>query len=339
MNITLDAMGGDYAPETAVHGGVWAAQDFGVTVQLVGQPHRIKTELAKHNTQGLDLAVIPASEVIEMDEHPAKAARTKKDSSMHVGLRLVKAGESQAFVSAGNSGGILATSLFELKRIKGVKRPALTTIFPTRQEPGFCFFLDVGANTEVKAEYLYQFAVMGSLYVERVLGVSQPRVGILSTGEEEGKGNQLVVQAAELMKSGPFNFIGNVEGRDIPEGLADVVVTDGFTGNIIIKFSEGIAKFILGTLEGEIKARPLAMVGSVLSRGAFKAARTKLDYREFGGGALLGVNGVVIITHGRSDAYTVRNAIRVAETAVENNIIEAITQVQKNRSVKVKEES
>lgn len=332
MIITLDAMGGDFAPAAAVHGGVWAARDFGLTVQLVGQPNAIETELKQHDTHGLNLPIVPASEVIEMDDSPAEAARAKKDSSMVVGLRQVKSGQSQAFVSAGNSGGVLAASLFTLNRIKGIKRPALSTIFPTQSEQGFCFLLDVGANTDVRPEYLYQFALMGSLYVERVLKVPNPRVGIVSTGEEEGKGNQMVLEATALMKQGPFNFIGNVEGRDIPDGLADVVVTDGFTGNVIIKFSEGVAKFILKTIEQEIKARPVAIAGAALARGAFKAVKRKLDYREFGGGALLGVNGVVIITHGSSDAYTIRNAIRAAHDAVQNDIITAITQTQSTPS-------
>lgn len=325
MIITLDAMGGDHAPSAAVHGGVWAARDFGLTVQLVGQPDVIEAELTKHDTNGLNLPILPASEVIEMDDHPAEAARAKKDSSMVVGLKAVKAGESQAFVSAGNSGGVLAASLFGLGRIRGIKRPALSTVFPVQSEHGFCFLLDVGANTDVKPEYLYQFALMGSLYTERVLGIPNPRVGIVSTGEEEGKGSQLVQDAASLMKEGTFNFIGNVEGNDLSAGKADVVVTDGFTGNVIIKLSEGLARFILKTIKSEIKARPLAIAGAALAKGAFDAVQEKLDYREFGGGALLGVNGVVIITHGSSDAFTIRNAVRAARNAVENDIIAAIS--------------
>ena len=333
MIITLDAMGGDHAPEAAVHGGVWAARDFGVCVQLVGQEAIIQAELAKHNTEGLDLPILPASEVIEMDDHPSQAAKTKKDSSMIVGLKNVASGQSHAFISAGNSGGVLASSLFTLKRIGGIKRPALSTVFPTQSDHGFCFLLDVGANTEVKAEYLYQFAIMGSLYTERVLGIDRPRVGIVSTGEEEGKGNQLVLEASDMMRQAPINFVGNIEGRDIPNGLADVVVTDGFTGNVIIKLSEGVANFIVRTIENEIKTRPLAMVGAAFGYGAIRSVRKKLDYREYGGGALLGVNGVVIITHGSSDAYTIRNAVRVAMRSVEQNIIHAIQDTQNKAKV------
>lgn len=324
MIIALDAMGGDNAPEATVHGSVWAARDLGVEVQLVGKPEILEPELAKQNIAGLKLSIIPATQVIEMDESPAEAVRAKKDSSMTVAVNQVKTGAADAFVTAGNSGGALAAALFGLGRIKGIKRPALSTIFPTLSEYGYCFMLDVGANTDVKPEYLYQFAMMGSLYAEQVLGISNPKVGLVSSGEEEGKGSQLVKETALLLKGGPFNFIGNVEGKDVPAGVADVVVTDGFTGNVMLKLSEGVAKLILSTLKSEIMARPLAQAGALLAKGAFKAVEKKLDYREFGGGALLGVNGVTIVTHGRSDAYTIRNALRVAKTAVKNDIIGAI---------------
>ena len=324
MIISLDAMGGDNAPAEIVHGAVWAARDFGVEIQLVGQPAAIEAELAKHNTVGLKLPIVPASEVIEMDDHPAEAVRAKKDASMNVAMRQVKAGHSQGFVSAGNSGGVLAAALFGLGRIKGIKRPALSTIFPTVSERGFCFLLDVGANTDVKPEYLYQFALMGAVYSERVLGVPNPKVGLVSTGEEEGKGSKLVIDTTLLLKRGPFNFIGNVEGKDIPTGLADVVVTDGFTGNVLLKTSEGVARLIMQTIRAEMESRFLARIGALLAMGAFKAIRTKLDDREFGGGALLGVDGVVIVTHGRSDAYMIRNAIRVAKTAIEQDVVAAI---------------
>jgi glycerol-3-phosphate acyltransferase PlsX len=324
MKIALDAMGGDHAPAATVHGAVWAARDFGVTIQLVGKPELIEAELAKHDTSGLDLPIIPAQEVIEMNDHPAAAVKSKRDSSMVVALRSVKAGTSDAFVTAGNSGGALAAAMFGLGRIKGVKRPALSTIFPTVSESGFCFMLDVGANTDVRAEYLVQFALMGYHYVEKVFHIPTPRVALLSTGEEEDKGNMLIQEVTPLLKSSRLNFIGNVEGKDITAGLADVVVTDGFTGNVYIKGAEGVAWMIQRILEREIRARPLAILGALLARGAIRAIRTKLDYREFGGGPLLGINGVVIIAHGRSDAYAVRNAIRVAKQAAENNIVQVI---------------
>lgn len=324
MKIALDAMGGDHAPGAAVHGAVWAARDFGLTIQLVGHPERIETELAKHNTNNLDLPIIPAYEVIEMDDHPAVAVKSKKDASMVVALRAVKEGQSDAFVTAGNSGGALAAALFGLGRIRGIKRPALSTIFPTASQYGYCFLLDVGANTDVRPDFLFQFALMGHQYASQVLKIPSPRVGLLSTGEEEKKGSMLIQEVTPLLKASPLNFIGNIEGKDITAGLADVVVTDGFTGNVYIKGAEGVAWMIQRILEQEIKARPLAILGALLARGAFRAIRTKLDYREFGGGPLLGVNGVVIIAHGRSDAYAVRNAIRVAKQATENNIVSAI---------------
>ncbi len=324
MKIALDAMGGDHAPAAAVHGAVWAARDFGLTIQLVGRPEAIMAELAKHNTKGLDLPIIPAREMIEMHESPAAAVKSKKDSSMAVALKLVKTGQSAAFVSAGNSGGALASALFGLGRIKGIKRPALSTIFPNDTRYGYSVLLDVGANTDVRPEYLFQFALMGSLYAERVLHIPNPRVGLVSTGEEEDKGNSLTQAVAALIKASHLNFIGNVEGKDIPAGVADVVVTDGFTGNVYVKGAEGVASMIITLLKREIRARPLAMVGALLAKGAFKALSAKLDYREFGGGPLLGVNGIVIIAHGRADPYTIRHAIRVAQEAAENNIVHAI---------------
>ncbi len=324
MKIALDAMGGDKAPGAAVHGAVWAARDFGITVQLVGKPEVIAAELAKHNTVGLDLPIIPASQVIEMNEYPAAAVKRKKDSSMVVALRLVKAGESDGFVTAGNSGGALAAALFGLGRIKGIKRPALGTFFPTEQEPGRCFMLDVGANVDVKPEYLLQFAVMGHCYVRQALQISSPRVGLLSTGEEEDKGNNLIQEVTPMFKQSKLNFVGNIEGKDIPAGTADVVVTDGFTGNIYIKGAEGVSWIIQRMIEREIRARPAAMVGAFLARGAIKALKAKLDYREVGGSPLLGVNGVAVVAHGRSDGYAIRHAIRIAKQAAENKIVAAI---------------
>lgn len=326
MKIALDVMGGDHAPAAAVHAAVWAARDFKLTVQLVGQPRAIEAELDKHQTTGLDLPIIPASEVIEMHEHPATAVKNKKDASMVTAMGLLKTRDSDAFVSAGNSGGVLAAALFGLGRIKGIKRPALSVIFPNDSPQGYCFLLDVGANTDVRPEFLLQFALMGHHYASQVLNIPNPRVGLLSTGEEEDKGNMLVQEVTPLLKASNLNFVGNVEGKDIPAGLADVVVTDGFTGNVFIKGAEGVASMIVKTLEREIKARPLAVVGALLVRPAFRALKAKLDYREYGGGPLLGVNGVVIIAHGRSDAYAIRNAIRVAKQAAEKNIVGVIEQ-------------
>lgn len=323
MKIVLDAMGGDQAPAVTVEGGVRAAQSLDVSVVLVGREDAIKRELEKHETAGLDLPIVHAGQVIEMDEHqPASAVRSKKDSSMVVGMQLVRRGEADAFVSAGNTGGVLAAALLNLGRIKGVQRPALSTIFPTRT--GHCFLLDIGANADAKPAYLQQFAIMGAVYAERVLGFENPRVGLVSNGEEPGKGSQLVQEAFELLAHTDLNFIGNVEGKDIPRGLADVVVTDGFTGNVIIKLSEGVGRLLMEIIEAEIRQRPLAVAGALLAKGAFDAVKGRLDYRRYGGGALLGVNGVVIIGHGRSDAPAIVKAIEVAQQAVEQNIVEVI---------------
>jgi glycerol-3-phosphate acyltransferase PlsX len=322
MKIVLDAMGGDYAPPVAVEGGIWAAREYGVEVVLVGREEDVRRALAKYDTSGLSLPIVHASQVIEMEEHPAAAVKAKKDSSMVVGIDMVKRGEAEAFVTMGNSGGALAAALFRLGRIRGIKRPALSTVYPTT--PGLCFLLDVGANTDCKPEYLLQFAYMGAAYAERVLGIANPRVGIVSNGEEETKGSILVQEAHQLLKNSGLNFIGNVEGKDIPAGMADVVVTDGFTGNVIAKLSEGLAASLLGIIKEEVKKSPLATVGALLSRPAFDQVKKRLDYAEFGGAPLLGVDGVVIVGHGRSNAKAVKNAVRVAKQAVEGRMLSAI---------------
>ncbi|MFQ6001769.1 MAG: phosphate acyltransferase PlsX [Anaerolineae bacterium] len=322
MKIVLDAMGGDYAPQVTVEGGVLAARELGLEVVLVGREEAIRRELVKYETGGLSLSVVHAGQVIEMGDKPATAVKVKKDSSMVVGMDLVKRGEAQAFVSAGNSGGVMVAALFRLGRIKGVQRPALCAIFMSGEGP-LCI-LDVGANTDCKPLYLLQFAIMGSVYMERVLGIEKPCVGIISTGEEEGKGSQLVLEAYELLKRSGLNFIGNVEGKDVFPGLADVVVTDGFTGNVMIKLGEGMASFFAGVIEEEIKRSPLTALGGLLARPAFGRAKSRLDYSEYGGVPLLGVEGVVIVAHGRSNSKAIKNALRMAKQTVEGGMIEAI---------------
>jgi glycerol-3-phosphate acyltransferase PlsX len=324
MKIVVDAMGGDHAPKVVVEGAVDAAREYGLDLVLVGRQADVEAELAKWDSEGYPLSLVHASEVIEMDEHPAAAVRAKKDSSMVVGMDLLKRGEAHAFVSAGNSGGVLAASLFRLGRVRGIRRPALSTVFPSQTPQGFCFILDIGANADCKPEYLLQFAMMGAAYAERVLGVPNPRVALLSNGEEEGKGNQLVQETTPLLKHSGLNFVGNAEGKDIPWGLADVVVADGFTGNVAIKLAEGVSRMLLDILKTELMSRNLSKVGAALAKPAFDAVQQRLDWREYGGGPLLGVDGVVIVAHGRSDAYAVKNAIRLAAHAVENGVLEAI---------------
>lgn len=325
MKIVLDAMGSDAHPVPDVEGAVWAARELGVTVILVGDENKIKPELAKHNTHGLDLPIVHTPSAIGMTEH-VEAVKEKKDASMNIGMKLVREKQADAFVTAGNTGAAMAAAIvgpYALGRIKGIKRPALTAALPNAS--GKTLMLDIGANTEVKPEYLYQFALMGSIYAERAMGIPNPRVGLLSNGEEEGKGPMIVRDAYALLKSAPINFCGNAEGRDIPAGTFDVIVCDGYVGNVVIKLSEALAKTLVGFIRAEIKKRPIAVAGAALAKPAFDALRARLDPSELGGGILLGVNGVVIIGHGRSDAKAIKNAIRVAKEAVTGNIVELIS--------------
>ncbi len=321
MRIAVDAMGGDHAPAAAVAGAVQAARDFGVAILLVGPETAIREELAHHTLQGLSITVVHAPEWVRMDEHPATAVRAKPENSMSVGMRLVKEGEANAFVTCGHTGAALAAALFTLGRIPGIKRPALTTPFPTRR--GHCFILDIGANADCKPEYLQQFALMGTVYARHVFDIPDPSVGLLSIGEEGGKGNALVQAAFALLEETPgLRFIGNVEPKEVLAGDADVVITDGFTGNIFIKTSEAVAAMLVDVVKEEVKRRPTAMMGALLARAAFQATYRRLDPREYGGAPLLGIDGIVVVGHGRSDAYAVRNAVRAALRAVQGAIVQ-----------------
>jgi len=320
--IALDAMGGDHAPAVVIEGAVMAARELGVEVVLVGRSDEIKAELSRHDSSGLSLSVVHAEEVVEMGEHASDALRRKRQSSIAVGIGLVKQGQASAFVSAGNSGAVMAGALFGLGRIHGIERPAIGSVFPTTT--GKCFLLDIGANADCKPEYLVQFAQMGSAYMERVFGVSNPRVGLLSNGEEETKGNQLVQSAYPLMKAAPINFIGNIEGKDVSQDAADVVVCDGFTGNVLLKASEGAVTSLLDILKAELSSSLVNKLAAAVLKPAFRRVKKHLDYAEFGGAPLLGVNGVVIIAHGRSNAVAIKNAVRVARQAVDHKLVETI---------------
>jgi len=327
MRIVLDAMGSDRAPSVDVAGAIGAARRYGQEIILVGRENEINRELAKHDTDGLPLSVVHASQVIEMHEHPSRAVRLKPDSSMVVGMGILRQGKADAFVSAGNSGGVLATAMASagrIGRIKGIRRPAISTIFPTLQ--GVSLILDIGANTDCKPEWLVQFALMGSVYAHKALGIKKPRVGLLANGEEDTKGNATVQSAHLMLRQLDLNFVGNIEGKDLTRGMADVVVSDGFVGNVAIKTAEGVAAMLFSLLRSEIKARPLATVGGLLARPALRSVAKKLDYREYGGAPLLGVNGIVIIAHGRSDALAIENAIRVAIEGVNEDLVAAIRQ-------------
>ena len=326
VRVALDAMGGDNAPGEIVLGAVQAAREYGIGVYLVGREEAIRAELAKHDTQGLDLPILHTDEVIEMDEHPANAVRRKKNASMTLALQLVRDGKAVGAVSAGNSGAMLAASLFTLKRIPGVERPALGGVLPTKN--GACMVIDMGANTDCKPEYLQQFALMGSLYMERVFQMKAPRVGLLANGEEESKGNQQVVEAHQLLKANAstlgINFIGNIEGRDIPANGADVVVCDGFVGNVVLKLSEGLAETLLGLIRTQMTSSLVSkLAGAVLRPGLRKVFR-RLDYAEYGGVPLLGINGSAIVSHGRSNAKAIKNALRVARQTQETGVAAAI---------------
>lgn len=327
MRIVLDAMGSDQYPEPDVAGAVMAAREYGVEIILVGDESRVRPVLAAHQPGQLPITIVHAPEMLTMEDKglalALKAKRKEAKNSMAIGIDLIKRGEAQAFVTAGNTGAAAATAYFRLGTLPGIDRPALAPPFPTRT--GSCIVLDIGANPDCKPENLLQFGIMGSLYAERVRRVARPRVGLLSNGEEAGKGNQLVRDAYPLLAAAGLNFIGNVEGKELIGGGADVVVTDGFTGNIMLKTSEAVARLIIEVMREKIKAAPLLVkVGGLLVRPALQSLRQLLDPSEEGAAPLLGVNGLVFIGHGRSDAVAIKNAVRVACDAIQANVVTSI---------------
>jgi phosphate acyltransferase len=336
MKIVVDAMGGDHAPGVVVAGAVAEARERGTPLILVGIEDVLRRELAKRgDASGLPIEIVHASEVVEMEEHTT-AVRAKKDSSLAVGIRLVKEGKADAFASAGNSGAVMAAALFGLGRIKGVERPALGSIYPASPEP--CLIVDIGANADCKPEYLLQFARMGAAYARLMFALPNPKVGIVSNGEEADKGSMLIRETYPLLKASGLNFVGNVEGKDIGKGAANVVVTDGLVGNVIIKLSEGLFSFISRYLKRQLTggarnkialilmlpAAVLALPGLALLWPSLSALRKRVDWRETGGAPLLGVNGVVVIGHGRSDEKAIRSMIRMAEKTTNQNLVQAI---------------
>jgi glycerol-3-phosphate acyltransferase PlsX len=339
--IAVDAMGADRAPKPEVDGAILAARHYDVEVLLVGQEHLIRQELKFHPLwKRLPIEIVPASEVISMHEKAAKAVRAKKDSSMRVGLRLVRDGRAAGFVSAGNTGAVMATAKMVLGALPGVDRPALAAVFPTAQGTA-TILIDVGANVDSKPENLQQFAIMGDVYFRAIFSgqfetASSPRVGILSVGEEETKGNELTREAYKLIKELSLNFVGNVEGRDLFNGKADVLVCDGFVGNVALKISEGMAETVRFLLRQSLQATITRQVGFMLSRQAFVDFKKRLDYSEYGGAPLLGIKGVCIISHGSSNGNAIKNAIRVAaefadsklNQAIERQIAEASAQLE-----------
>src|ERR1700752_1439821 len=318
--IALDAMGSDRPPKPEIEGAIHAARSYGMRVLLVGPEATIRAELDRHpSSLRLPLEIVHASEVITMEDKAVQAVRAKRDSSMRVGLRLVREGRATGFVTAGNTGAAMATAKMVLGGIPGVDRPALAAVFPTAIRT-VAILLDVGANVDCTPENLEQFAVMGEIYFRSMFGTRRPRVGLLSIGEEESKGNELTRETFQLLKQLPFNFIGNVEGRDIYSGKVDVIVADGFVGNVALKTSEGVANLVRATLKESLRATITRQVGYLLSRSAFADFKKRLDHTEYGGAPLLGVKGVCFITHGSSNSNAIKNAIRVAAEFVEHPI-------------------
>jgi glycerol-3-phosphate acyltransferase PlsX len=322
--IALDAMGSDKSPRPEVDGALQAVRQYGVRVMLVGREPQIRAELERHSAiEALPIEIVHASEVIEMGDKAAQAVRAKRDSSQRVGLRLVREGQAAGFVTAGNTGAAMATAKMVLGALPGVDRPSLAAVFPTALGTA-AILLDVGANVDCKPDNLCQFAVMGEIYCRQMLGIRRPRVGLLSIGEEESKGNELTREAFQLLKQLPLNFVGNVEGRDLYNGKVDVIVADGFVGNVALKTSEGVANLVRYVLKESLRATITRQVGYLLSRSAFADFKKRLDYSEYGGAPLLGVKGACIITHGSSNANAIKNAIRVAGEFARRDINAAI---------------
>ncbi|BAF59927.1 MAG: phosphate acyltransferase PlsX [Pelotomaculum sp.] len=321
MKIAIDAMGGDYAPREIVKGALLAAEQYRLNIILVGDEEQLRAELGRSNAGGL-VNIVHAPEVIEMREHPAVAVRRKKNSSIVKATQLVRDGEASALVSAGSTGAAMAAALFGLGRIKGIDRPAIAGVLPN--EKGLTVLLDAGANVDCKPYHLLQFGVMGYLYAKKIFGITCPRVGLLSNGEEETKGNEVTLAAYHLLQKAGINFVGNIEGRDLFNGNVDVAVCDGFVGNVVLKAGEGLAGALFKIMKEEISKSWLAKIGTVMAEPALKGFKSRLDYAEYGGAPLLGVNGISIICHGSSTAKAVKNAIRVARESVENRLLEDI---------------
>ena len=323
MHIALDAMGTDSRPLSDIAGGVLAANEFGDTIVLVGDKRRIEPELKKHDIRAGRVEILHAPVDIAMDAKPADVIKAEASSSIHVALNAVKEGEVDAFVTMGNTGAVHAiATLKTLRRIPGVKRPVLSALFPVNNHR--MIFLDVGANTDVKPEWVTQFAVMGSIYAQKVLSYPMPRIALLSNGAEDTKGNLLIREAADLLRRSKMNFVGNVEPVQLMTSVADVIVMDGFVGNIVLKMFEATAHYVATLIRQEFRNDALSMLGGALARPAFNRIRRQVDTSEIGGAPLLGVNGVVIIGHGQNSAIGIKNAIQQARRAVQEDVIGAI---------------
>jgi len=317
-------MGGDNSPGHEVDGAVKAARKWQIPIVLVGQSEIVAEELAKHDTQGLDIRIEQASEVVGMQDSASDAVRKKKDSSIRVSFNMVKEGRANAVVSTGNSGATMAAGMFVLKRIPGIDRPAIATLVPNLEDQ--TLVLDVGGNVDCKPPHLVQFALMGSVYVAQMLGKATPRIGLLSNGSEESKGNELTREANQILKRTSLNYVGYTEGRDIYNANVDVVVCDGFVGNVVLKVSEGLAEAIGAILREEFSSRFLSKLGYLLARPALKAFKKKVDYAEYGGAPLLGVQGTAMICHGSSNPKAIMNAIKMAHDSETHQVIRKMSE-------------
>lgn len=323
LKIAIDGMGGDHAPFSTVKGIVDAINEYGADIIVTGDKAVLEKEFQKYSYDKGKLEIVHTTQVVTNDDKPVKAVKGKKDSSMMVALELVKEKKADAAVSAGNTGALLAGGLLVIGRISGVDRPALCTALPSKK--GFTLLLDAGANADCKPLNLSQFGIMGSIYAKQVLGVKSPTVAIVNVGSEEGKGNELTKAAYELLKEeSRINFVGNVEAREIPDGKADVVVCDGFTGNVILKLIEGVADFLMGKLKNVFMSGLLSKLAALLVKDGLKQMKSELDYSEYGGAPFVGVDGALIKAHGSSDAKAVKNAIRYAMKYVDGNVVEEI---------------
>ncbi|MGD2156701.1 MAG: phosphate acyltransferase PlsX [Anaerolineales bacterium] len=325
MRIVLDAMGSDNNPDPELKAAVVAAKSFNEEIVLVGHEDLLRKRLSSSDFD-TNITIVHAPDTITMEDKglklALKAKRRNAQNSMAVGIDLVKSGEADAFVTAGNTGGALATAYYRMGIIKGLERPALTALFPVKD--GHCVVLDIGANPDCKPEHLYQFGVMGTIYAQKVIGIENPRVGLISNGEEAGKGNQLIRDTYPLLEASELNFIGNLEGKELFGGLADVAVTDGFTGNVLLKSSEAVAKLLTDLLREEMLSSQRTKIGALLAKPAFDALKKTMDPGEVGAAPLLGINGLVFIGHGRSDTRALLNAIRVARQAVHADLLTAL---------------
>jgi len=322
MKIVLDAMGSDHYPDPEIQAAVAYYQLFQEEIILVGNQDIIQPKLSALNPKQVPIKILHAPDMLEMGEKAVESARKKPNNSMAIGMDLIKSGDADAFVTAGNTGAAMFTALRKLGRIKGVLRPGLTALFPVRN--GYCVVLDIGANVDCRPEFLQQFAIMGSQYARSVLGVDNPRVGLLSNGEEPGKGNQLIHDSYPLLSQCGVNFIGNVEGKELFAGEANVVITDGFTGNILLKSSEAVAKLITEVLKDELMSSTRTKIGALLAKPAFKQIKKMMDPGEVGAAPLLGVDGLVFVGHGRSDEFALTNALKVARQAVLSNLLDSL---------------